>query len=104
MTLLQLITTFLISAIVLLFIRIFWKQIVFIGTVLYILGHLIFWSFLVAVLWAAFVSQTSQGWPLLWVYFFLLFSGIAIVYALIVINAFDVVLEWIRLFIKRLSN
>jgi len=63
MTLLQFFTTAVISAIVLLFIRIFWKQIVFIGTILYILGNLIFWSFLVAVLWAAFVSQTSQGWP-----------------------------------------
>ena len=104
MTLLQFFTTSVISAIVLLFIRVFWKQIVFIGTVLNILGHLIFWSFLVAVLWAAFISQTDQGWLLLWLYFFLLFSGIILIYALIVIDAFDIAIDWIKLFIKKLTN
>ena len=104
MTLLQFLTTFLISALVLLFIRVFWKQLVFIGTVLYILGHLIFWSFLVAVLWAAFISQTVQGWPFLWLYFFLLFSGILLIYALIVIDAFDIAIDWIKVLIKKLTN
>jgi len=104
MTVLQFFTATIITSLVLIIVKLFWKQIVIVASILYVLGHLVFWSFLVAVLWAAFVSQTSQGWPLLWVYFFLLFSGIAIVYAFIVIDAFDVILEWIRLFIKRLSN
>lgn len=104
MTLLQFLTTSLISAIVLLFIRVFWKQIIFIGTVLYILGHLVFWSLLVAVLWAAFISQTVQEWPLLWLYFFLLFSGILLIYALIVIDAFDIAIDWIKVLIKKLTN
>jgi len=104
MTVFQFLTAMIVTGLVLIIVKLFWKQIVIVASILYILGHLIFWSFLVAVLWAAFVSQTSQGWPLLWVYFFLLFSGVAIVYALIVIDAFDLVVDWFRLLIKKLGN
>lgn len=85
---------------VLLFVRVFWKPLALIALTLYILGHLAFWSFLSAVLWALFVNQTTEGWGLLWLYFFLTYAGIFIVYVLITADIISMVLEWFRSWIK----
>ncbi len=85
---------------VLLFVRVFWKPLALIALTLYILGHLAFWSFLSAVLWALFVNQTTEGWGLLWLYFFLTYAGIFIVYVLITADIISMVLEWFKTWIK----
>lgn len=85
---------------VLLFVRVFWKPLALIALALYVLAHLGFWSFLSAALWAAFVSQTAEGWGLLWLYFFLTYAGIFIIYILITADIISMVMEWFRSWIK----
>ena len=85
---------------VLLFVRVFWKPLALIALTIYVLGHLAFWSFLSAALWAAFVSQTTEGWGLLWLYFFLTYAGIFIIYILIAADFISMVMEWLRSWIK----
>jgi len=84
------------TAILLFLIRTFWKVIVIIGVALYTLGQLLFWSLLSAILWAAFINSSIDGWMLLWLYFFLLFSGILITYALIAVDIFHIIRNFIR--------
>lgn len=98
MTLLQFFVTLGITAILLFLIRAFWKEIVIIGVALYTLGQLLFWSLLSAILWAAFINSSTDGWMLLWLYFFLLFSGILITYALIAVDIFHIIRNFIRSF------
>jgi hypothetical protein len=89
-----------ITAIVLIFIRYFWKQILIIGTILYILGQLIFWSFIVALFWAAFINQSIDGWGWIWFYCFLSFIGIGLVYGLIIMDTYSIAVDWIRSVLK----
>lgn len=98
MTLLQFFVTLGITAILLFLIRAFWKEIVIIGVALYTLGQLLFWSLLSAILWVAFINSSTDGWMLLWLYFFLLFSGILITYALIAVDIFHKIRNFIKSF------
>jgi hypothetical protein len=85
-----------ITALILLFIRLFWIYILLIGIFLYCLGVLTFISLVSAIIWAAFVSQTIEGWPWLWLYFFITYFGIVMTYALIVADIFDEALSWVK--------
>jgi len=100
MTLFQFLIALGITAILLFMIRAFWKEIVIIGVVLYTLGQLLFWSLISAILWAAFISSSTDGWMLLWLYFFILYCGILIVYFLIVIDIFHLASDLIKSIIK----
>jgi hypothetical protein len=85
---------------VLLLVRVFWKPLALIALTLYVIGHLAFWSFLSAFLWALFFNQNTEGWALLWLYFFLTYTGIFIVYVLITADIISMALEWFRSWIK----
>ena len=98
MTLFQFFIALGITAILLFLIRAFWKEIVIIGVALYTLSQLLFWSLLSAILWSAFINSSTDGWMLLWLYFFLLFSGILITYALIAVDIFYIIRNYIRSF------
>jgi hypothetical protein len=98
MTLFQFFIALGITAILLFLIRAFWKEIVIIGMVLYAIGQLLLWSLISAILWAAFISSSTDGWILLWLYFLLLFSGILITYALIAVDIFYIIRNFIRSF------
>ncbi|MBM3417610.1 MAG: hypothetical protein FJY17_01645 [Bacteroidetes bacterium] len=100
MTLFQFFIALGISAILLFLIRAYWKEIVIIGVVLYTLGQLLFWSLLSAILWAAFINSSADGWMLLWLYFFLIYGGIIIVYLLIAIDIFHLAGDLIKSIIK----
>ena len=100
MTLFQFFIALGITAILLFLIRAFWKEIVIIGVALYTLGQLLFWSLISAILWAAFINSNTDGWMLLWLYFFLLYCGILIVYFLIVIDIFHLASNLIKSIIK----
>ena len=90
----------LITISILVFIRLFWKQLAVIAYSIYVIGHLSLWSLVSAILWAAFVTQSEQGWAWTWLYFFLTYAGIILVYALIILDIFDIVVTWIKSLIK----
>lgn len=100
MTLFHFFITLGVTAIFLFMIRAFWKEIVIIGMVLYAISQLLLWSLISAILWAAFISSSTDGWILLWLYFFLLYCGILIVYFLIAIDIFHLVSDLIKSIIK----
>ena len=100
MTLFQFFITLGVTAIFLFMIRAFWKEIVIIGMVLYAIGQLLLWSLISAILWTAFISSSTDGWILLWLYFFLLYCGILIVYFLIAIDIFHLASDFIKSIIK----
>ena len=87
----------LISKIILaLLVRMFWVEILVIGYTLYILGSLIFYSLIVAIIWAVVVTGSSEGFGLLWLYVFLLFATILTVYVLIVCDIAEMIIDFFR--------
>jgi hypothetical protein len=101
MTLFQFFIALGITAILLFLIRAFWKEILIISVVLYTIGQLLLWSLISAILWAAFINSSTDGWMLIWLYFFLLFSGIIIVYFLIAIDIFHLTSNLIKAILKK---
>lgn len=84
------------TVILALLIRMFWLEILLVGYLLYVLGYLIFYSLIIAIIWAAFVTESSQGFILLWLYIFLLFAIILTVYVLIVCDVVEIVIEFFK--------
>ncbi len=81
-------------------IRTFWIEIFIVGYVIYVLGLLTFYSLVTALLWAGFVTVKTEGFLLLWLYIFLLFSIILIFYALIVFDIVNMAIDIIRKIFK----
>ncbi len=79
-----------------LLVRMFWVEILVIGYTLYILGSLIFYSLIVAIIWAVVVTGSSEGFGLLWLYVFLLFATILTVYVLIVCDIAEMIIDFFR--------
>ena len=79
-----------------LLVRMFWVEILVVGYALYILGSLIFYSLIVAIIWAVLVTGSSEGFGLLWLYVFLLFATILTVYVLIVCDIAEMVIDFFR--------
>ena len=75
MTLSLFLTYLAVTATILLIIRAFWINIIYLGIILQFLGY----SFVAALFWAAFISQTSQGWVYTWAWIFLTMCGIFLV-------------------------
>ena len=75
MTLFSFLTYLAITAFILFIIRVFWVNILILWYILQFLGY----SFVAAILWAAFISQTSQGWVYTWAWIFLTMCGITLV-------------------------
>jgi hypothetical protein len=100
MTLKSFLIALVVTSFVLIFIRIFWKQIVILGFIIYLVGHLTLWSLVSTILWSVFYSGNLQGWGWTWLYFFLTYTGILIVYALIILDVLDMVIAWIKSLIK----
>jgi hypothetical protein len=48
------------------------------------------------LIWVAFITQDIQGWGWVWLYCFLSLSGIAIVWSLIILDAIDIVIDWLK--------
>ncbi len=88
--------TITITAAILLFIRLFWRQIVIIGLIIYYICVLAILSLLSAIIWASFISETTEGWHWLWLYFFMTYLGIILVYALILTDFIEISLNWIK--------
>jgi len=89
-------TCLVIVAGILLIIRLFWPILV----VIFYLLNILWWSFVAAVIWAAFVAQTSEGWVYTWMLVFLSFCGVFVVAYLIAIDAFGRFLTVLRGFVK----
>ena len=88
--------TFLIAFII----RLFWLQILIVGYTLYIVGMLGFYSFITALIWAAIFSDNYEGFYLLWLYIFILFSTMALVYVMIVFDIAYMAIDFIRKIFK----
>ena len=85
---------------ILLLIRFLWKPLTLTILTLYVLGHFAFWSFISAAILGVFISHTSEGWGLIWLYFFLTYAGIFALYILITADIISMVMEWLRRCIK----
>jgi len=85
-----------ITIILAIIIRAFWIEILIIWYTICIVFSLAISSLIVAALWAGFVSGNSHGFGLLWLYLFILFSTMAIVYALIVMDIANMAIDFIR--------
>ena len=96
MSIFQFISYTVITFLTLYLIRVFWKEIFIVGTILYIIGLLILLSFFIMLIWVAFITQDIQGWGWVWLYCFLSLSGIAIVWSLIILDAIDIVIDWLK--------
>ena len=81
-------------------IRLFWLQILIVGYTLYIVGMLGFYSLISALIWAAIFSDNYEGFYLLWLYVFILFSVMAIVYVIIVFDIAYMAIDFIRKIFK----
>jgi hypothetical protein len=90
----------LITISILVFIRLFWKQLAVIAYSIYVIGHLSLWSFVSSILWAAFVIQSEEGWVWTWLYFFLTYAYILLVYAIIILDILDMAVAWIKSLLK----
>lgn len=80
----------------LVFVRLFWKEILIIGYVLYVLGMVALLSLVMAVFWSVFINQTSDGWLWIWAYCFLAIFSIGVVYVLIVLDIYYLAVDWIK--------
>ena len=81
-------------------IRLFWLQILIVGYTLYIVGMLGFYSLITALIWGAIFSDNYEGFYLLWLYVFILFSVMAIVYVIIVFDIAYMAIDFIRKIFK----
>jgi hypothetical protein len=91
----------LITIMILVIVRAFWEEILIISLACKAIGYLIFYSFISALLWAGFISQSAVGWGWLWLYFFIAYSGMVVVYCLIVMDIFDYAIDFMKSLFKR---
>ena len=93
-------STFLLSlaliAFILLIIRVFWLEIL----VFYYLLQALWWTLMAALLWIIFVSQTLEGWYLVWATIFLSFCGIIAVVYCITMDIFGRFLTLVKSLLK----
>lgn len=104
MTPLHTITYLGILAVVLLFIRAFWKELAVLGFIVYVLGQVIFISFMSTLLWAVFVTKSAAGWGWTFLFFNLAYIMILIVYAMIVNELFGIIGDAIVKFFRRITK
>jgi|688.fasta_scaffold134510_3 hypothetical protein len=81
-------------------IRLFWLQILIVGYTLYIVGMLGFYSLITALIWSAIFSDNYEGFYLLWLYVFMLFSIMVVVYVIIVFDIASMAIDFIRKIFK----
>jgi hypothetical protein len=97
-------TTFTIAVLItlgiLVFVRMFWKEILIIGYVLYIIGTILFISLISTLLWVIFISANSQGWGWMFFYFNIAFTGLLVLYALIINDIFHMAVDYVKKIFK----
>lgn len=100
MTFTQFLLATLITGAILIIVRLFWIQLVIIYYAVYVLGALTLLSLSFALGWVLIFGDNYDGFKWLWLYFFLALLGIYTVYALIVMDAFYIVTDWIKSLFK----
>ena len=92
--------TFLISSVliaaILLFIRIFWLEIL----IFYYILQILWWTLMAALLWIIFVSQTLEGWYFVWATIFLSVCGILAVAYYITVDISSMFLNLVKSLFK----
>jgi hypothetical protein len=66
-----------------------------VGVFLYFIVKLLYYSFISAVLWAVFITQSTEGWGWTWLFFLLTYSAMIIVYYLIVLDIINIGIKFI---------
>lgn len=95
MTFLTFLVWFLVAAVLFFLIVQFWEVLIVAGIVLYVIGNLIWWSFLSTMLWIIFISHTTEGWGWLWLTFLSIYGFIIAAYATVASNLIKVVGDYI---------
>jgi hypothetical protein len=95
MTFLTFLVWFLVAAVLFFLIVQFWEVLIVAGIVLYVIGNLIWWSFLSTMLWIIVISHTTEGWGWLWLTFLSIYSFIIAAYATVASNLIKVVGDYI---------
>jgi hypothetical protein len=96
MSFLTFLTSVIVLAAILFIIRLLWPVMI----VVFYLLNILWWSFVAAVIWAAFVVQTSEGWVYTWMLVFLAFCGVFVVVYLAVLDVFGRFLTMLKGLIK----
>jgi hypothetical protein len=97
-------TTFILAILitlgVLVFFRMFWQELLIIGYVLYIIGTILFISLISTLLWVILISANSQGWGWMFFYFNIAFTGLLVLYALIINDIFHITMDFVKKIFK----
>jgi hypothetical protein len=89
---------------VLVFVRMFWQEILIIGYVLYLIGTILFISLMSTLLWVIFISANSQGWGWMFLYFNIAYTGLLVLYVLIINDIFQMAVNILMGSFKRSSE
>jgi hypothetical protein len=81
---------------VLFLIRVFWVELFIIYTILRILFYILLLSIMSTVIWLVIFQDSSSGWGWIFAYWCIAYTGIIVVYIMIVSDIFDMVVAWVR--------
>lgn len=81
-------------------IRLFWQEILIVACVLYVIGMILFISLISTLLWIIFIRGNAQGWGLLFLYFNIAYTGILVLYAMIIYDIFYVAVDTVKKLFK----
>ena len=102
MTLLHVIKYLAILIVVLFIVKTFWKELAVLGFLLYLLGQIVFISFMSTLVWAVFITKSAAGWGWTFLFFTIAYTAVLVVYAMIVNEVFGMIGNAIASFIKRI--
>ena len=81
---------------VLFLIRVFWVELIIIYTILRILFYILLLSIMSTVIWLVIFQDSSSGWGWIFAYCCIAYTGIIVVYSMIVSDIFNMVVDWVR--------
>ena len=77
-------------------IRVFWVELFIIYTILRILFYILLLSIMSTVIWLVIFQDNSEGWGWIFAYCCIAYTGIIVVYIMIVSDIFDMIVDWVR--------
>ncbi len=81
---------------VLFLIRMFWVELLIIYTILRILFYITVLSIISTVIWLLIFQDNYEGWGWIFTYCCIAYTGMIVVYIMIVSDIFDMVVDWVK--------
>jgi hypothetical protein len=81
---------------VLFLIRVFWVELFIIYTILQILFYISLLSFISTAIWLIIFQDNSAGWGWIFAYCCIAYTGIIVVYIMIVSDIFDMLVDLVK--------